>query len=1004
MLKTNTYFFSTFAITRGLFLLPASLHAQASAVPDRPDYNFHVRPILSDRCFFCHGTDSENRKAGLRLDTREGALAELKSGLRAIVPGDATKSELVKRIHATDPDETMPPPSAKISLTNDEKQILERWISQGAEYKTHWAFVPPAPQPPAAVSGALGEAKTPIDKYVLAALKQRGMDFQKPASKHRLLRRLSLDLTGLPPKPAEVDAFVADPDADGKAVERVVDRLLASPSFGERMAQDWMDVARFADTFGYQADATMHTWPWRDWVIEAFNKGLPFDQFITWQLAGDLLPEPSREQLVATAFNRLHRQTNEGGSVEEEFRVEYVSDRVQTFGLAFLGLTLECAKCHDHKYDPVTAKDFYSLSAFFANIDESGLYSHFTSATPTPALKLTDAERDKNIAAAKVAVAEAEQKVAEARDGSGPTEEAFQKWRTLDGKVDLSAGLVAHYAFESMDKQGVTNLVDAKSPAKPADTPELQEGKEGKALLLSGDNNVSFAPGGNWTRNDAFSFSFWMHTPDVKERAVLLHRSKAWTDAASCGYELLLEDGALSAALIHFWPGNALRVVAEKPVPTKQWCHVTWTYDGSSRASGVALYMDGERLPVKVVRDGLTGDINKGGEDSVAVGQRFRDRGFKNGSIDELRVYQRIVSPVEAALLAGKQPAQDEAALREYFWNAKSSGLRAVEAELKQARQKRSDLVDKVQELMIMKELPEPRTTYLLKRGSYEMRDAKVQPDVPTAVMSYPADAPKNRLGLAKWLLSDQQPLASRVLVNRFWQGLWGRGIVSTPEDFGLQGALPSHPELLDYLAVRFRENGWNLKALLKEMVLTQVYQQDSSAPEAVRAQDPENVFLGRGPKVKLSAEIIRDQALAAADLLQAKLGGPSVDPDTTNRRTLYTFWKRTMPDVRMEIFDMAKREVCIAKRQVTNTPLQALALLNEPKFVAAADAAAKIVEKDHGQDPPTAIRHLFVRMLGRPPSPAEFAVVQTHFQEQGGNLREVASLLMNHDEFVMKH
>jgi hypothetical protein len=973
--------------------------SQTASLPTKPDYNFDVRPILSDRCFFCHGTDAANRKAGLRLDTYAGATEVLKSGFQAVVPGQPEKSELLKRIHTTDPDEIMPSTSSKLSLTEDEKKILTTWVAQGAEYKRHWAFTAPVATKAAEVSGKHGPAKTEVDKHVLHTLQSKGLDFAAPASRERLLRRMSLDLTGLPPTVEELAAFKSD--SSEQAVEKAIDGLMAKPAFGERLAQDWMDVARFADTFGYQADVTMHTWPWRDWVIKAFNDNMPFDQFVTWQLAGDLLPKPTREQLVATAFNRLHRQTNEGGSVEEEFRVEYVSDRVQTFGLAFLGLTLECAKCHDHKYDPVTAKDFYSLSSFFANIDESGLYSHFTDAVPTPALALTSEERDKTIAAAKANLTLAEEKLVEVEKAELAR---FPLWKEMDGKIDVTAGLVAHFPFEKLEKNQSPNLADDKSPAKGADGPKLAPGKEGQALLLDGENNLSFPTGGKWTRDDTFTFSFWLKTPDEKSRAVILHRSKAWTDAASCGYELLIEEGALSAALVHFWPGNAIRVVSQEKLPVNEWCHLVWSYDGSSKAAGVKLYLNGRPLQTTAVRDGLTKDINRGGEDSVTLGQRFRDRGFKNGLLDELRIYNRVLAPGEAALLAGSAPPEPEAAsLQQFYLTAKSAPYREATAALKQAREARSAAVDKVQELMVMKELPEPKQSYLLKRGSYEMRGEPVSADVPNAILEMNQDLPRNRLGLAQWILDPQHPLTARVVVNRFWHQLWGRGLVATPEDFGMQGSLPSHPALLDYLAVQFRENGWDVRKLLKLMMLTQAYQQESVASAEARAADPENTFLSRGPRVKLSAEAIRDQALAVAGQLETKLGGPSVDPDKTNRRSMYTFWKRTMPDVRMEIFDMAKREVCVARRQVTNTPLQALTLLNEPKFVAAATQAAEAAAKAENNDPNKTIRRLFLQILSREPSEKEAAVTLKLFEEQGSSFTTVASLLMNHDEFVMK-
>ncbi len=578
---------------RGIVVLVAVLGLSAVAFGGEPrssrkvDFNFQVRPILSDKCFRCHGPDVRGRKAGLRFDTKEGAFAETESGARAIVPGKLEESELYGRITARDETERMPPKSLGRTLSPEEIDVLKRWIEQGAEWQTHWSFRPP-------VAAAVPDVKraawprNPIDRFVLARIEAEGRTPAPEADRERLIRRVTFDLTGLPPTLAEIDAFLADRDPG--AYDRVVDRLLASPRFGERMAVDWLDLARYADTYGYQADRYRDTWPWRDWVVRAFNANLPYDRFVTWQLAGDLLPHPTRDQVLATAFNRHHRQTNEGGSIEEEFRVEYVADRTNTFATAFLGLTLECARCHSHKYDPITQKEYYQLSGFFASIDESGLYSHFTDATPTPTLLLSTPERDRAIAAAGRGAKEAG--VVLTLDEVN-AQSRFEDWLKSPkrSREPVIAGLVGDFPLEAIEGGKVINRADAKKPGQTSENPEVVEGKVGRGLRLSGENNVTL-PLGNFDRSDPFSLAMWIETPDYKDRAVIIHRSMAWTDAGSRGYQLLIEDGKLSVGLIHFWPGNAIGIRAREPVSIGKWTHVAIAYDGSSRASGLALYVE----------------------------------------------------------------------------------------------------------------------------------------------------------------------------------------------------------------------------------------------------------------------------------------------------------------------------------------------------------------------------------------------------------------------------
>lgn len=986
----------------------------------RVEFNRDVRPILSDRCYFCHGTDANQRKGDLRLDKREAAL-------EALAPGRPDESELMRRLLSDDPDEVMPPPESNLSVSAEEKAILRAWIAQGAEYQGHWAFqpVPSVAVTPEAVTASGGANE--IDALVAALLRDAELEFQPLAAPGRLLRRLNFDLTGLPPTLPELDAFEAawtkagmDSAQRQAAVAAEVDRLLASPHFGERMAADWLDVARYADTFGYQADVTMNVWPWRDWVIRAFNQNLPFDQFITWQLAGDLLPHPTRDQRLATTFNRLHRQTNEGGSVNEEFRVEYVADRVETYGMAFLGLTLNCAKCHDHKYDPLTQRDYYSLFAYFQNIDESGLYSHFTDAIPTPALSLATPVQDQTLTLASAKVVRAEADLTLRRASRRP---AFDDWRRASAAPRPPASPwpdeIGRFSFDSIANATVENAINAAEPGKVFDDVRLTPGRHGQALRLSGENNVNFSLGGKWTRDDAFSVSLWIKSPEAFDRAVVFHRSKAWTDAASNGYELLIEEGRLSAALVHFWPGNALRVVAREPLPVGKWTHVVWSYDGSSRAAGLKLYVNGIETAVDVVRDALTKDINRGGEDRLTIGQRFRDRGFKGGEVDELRLFARAVSPLEAAWLADVDPSRgsavNEAAEFEHFLLAVDHDYRAALSGLREARQARSAAADHLPEIMTMRELDEPKPAFILARGAYDAPTEPVTARPPEFLSSITTDGRPDRLQLARWTVARENPLTARVIVNRLWQMFFGEGLVRTPEDFGVQGALPTHPELLDFLAARFMESGWDFKGLARLIVTSRAYLQESDVPSAVRARDPDNRLLSRGPAFRLGAEQIRDQALVASGLLDRAIGGPSVNPDQANRRSVYTFWKRTMPDVRMDLFDMAKREVCSARRPLTQTPLQALTLLNEPNFVAWARRLGETAAAEHPADDDAALTSMFRRVTSLRPTDRQLAVLRPLLAEQSelsgqqgeaarlAGLHAVAQGLLSFDASVMK-
>lgn len=975
----------------------------SSDAADKLDYNRDVRPILSDKCFLCHGPDARNQKSDFRIDSFEHATADL-GDYFGVVPGKLKESEVYWRIHSDDPVDMMPPPEKKIPLTKGEIEILDRWIEEGAEFDEHWSFVPV--EETIAVPETESEwVRNPIDQFVIARLEKEGFSPSPETSREKWLRRVTFDLTGLPPTLPEIDAFLAD--TSPKAYAKVVDRLLDTDASAERLAAEWLDVARYSDSYGFQVDRDRTVWQWRDWVIRAFRENLPYDDFITWQLAGDLLPDATRDQKLATAFNRLHAQKVEGGSVPEEFRIEYVSDRVHTYGTAFLGLTMECSRCHDHKYDPITMKDYFQLSSYFDNIDEAGLYSYFTPSVPTPTLWLPSEEQETELADLEKQIAENEAKLAEMAKTSQP---AFAAWKAESGGNAAAPSPIASYDFNTAEGNKFTNAVEGGEPASNSANNKLVPGKQGQAVKLTGDDAIKL-PVGNFTRDQPFSVSLWMQTPDRKSRAVIFSRSKAWTDAASRGYELLLEEGRLSAALIHFYPGNALRVVARDEFPIGSWHHVTVTYDGSSRARGVTLYVDGKPIEVDVVRDKLTREITGGGSDTIVIGERMRDNGFKNGLVDDFRVFDRLLSPAAVASIAA---GQDQYAVDlEGFLANQSEPYQATSKTLSDLRTKRSELVKKIPEIMTMRENDVARQTYILDRGHYENRGEPVASGTPGFLPAPPEGAPDNRLGLAQWTVAPDNPLTARVTVNRYWQMMFGTGLVATSEDFGSQGRPPTHPGLLDWLARDFIDSGWDLRHLLKQIALSATYRQSSDvASGELVDRDPENTLLYRYPAPRLTAEMIRDNALATSGLLARRVGGGSVKPydiavsfkplkigsgDDLYRRSLYTYWKQTAPAPLMTTLNASKRDVCRVRLEQTDSPLQGLVLLNSPQFAEAARIMAERLVEKHGDNREAILEEAFRRLTSRKPGKEERRILNQLLEEQNALFAESKEAARNY-------
>ena len=995
-------------------------------LPAVVDYNFHVRPILSDRCFACHGFDENAREADLRLDEAEAAYRLLDNGRQVISPGKLKNSEFWHRIHSEDPEVVMPPPESNLTLTAYEKDLFSKWIEQGAEYKDLWSFTSPE-KPEVPKPSKKNWANNEIDHFILEKLEGTGLSVAGPERKEKLLRRLSFDLTGLPPSPEELSAFVADESLN--AYENQVDRLLNSAHYGERMASIWLEAARYADSHGYQDDRPRTIWPWRDWVIKAYNENLPYDDFITWQLAGDLLPNSSYEQKLATAFNRNHGITQEGGVVNEEYITEYVADRTNTLATAFLGLTMECARCHDHKYDPISQKDYYQMFAFFNGINERGQINYFDEA-PKPHMRMEDPDLEEKIhwldslrATKATELAEWDQ-----RELDGFQEWLDKDYPKIDMEAELNRGLIAYYPFDEYaalsSPSGVANHPAAKANVKIISeliSPVGGAGHMGQALQFDGRNYMSLGDVGDFEECDHFTISAFVKPEQTPEKlAGLLARRNG--EQKRGGYELVMtSNGQLQAGVYHDKNKEKAVVESSGRIPLGDWSHVCMTYDGSGRAAGINIYINGVKQATRELFDELNRKSILNGNDFLVgnwTPRRARSgryEGFGGGWIDEVRIHNRTLSAVEIAAMVGKtkpyaypgvkQSPQRLAEVRRFYRNGWDDAYQEKQAALDSLR----SIYLEVPYIMVMEEMEEPRPTHILSRGAYDSPLEQVRANTPSTLPPFPDGAPQNRLGLAQWLTQPDHPLTGRVVVNRLWQMLFGRGLVNTPEDFGNQGALPSHPELLDWLAVTLVEEGWDIKAMLKRMVLSATYQQSAERTPSMLKLDPDNIFLSCGPYQRLGAEMLRDQALASSDLLNPKIGGKWVKPyqpagiwkelanqigenkyressgEDLYRRSIYSYWKRTIPPPVMLTFDASERAVCVVKRQSTSTPLQALVLLNDPQFLEASRALAQSVMQEESESEAW-VKTIFNRLTSRQPDASELEGLLALLEEERTN------------------
>jgi hypothetical protein len=734
-----------------------------------------------------------------------------------------------------------------------------------------------------ALSGELAKwVRSPIDAFVGDRLQQEKLSPSPEAPRERWLRRATFDLTGLPPKPEEIDAFLADSSPD--AFEKAADRLLGSVRFGERMAVPWLDAARYADSYGYQSDEEMRAWPYRDWVIRAFNENLPWDQFITWQLAGDMLPNATRDQRLATAFNRIHRKTQEGGSVEEEFRQDGISDRVHTVGTAFLGLTFECARCHDHKYDPISQRDYFALGAFFNSIDERGLLHAANpkekQMQPHPVLFLTTAEQESVLKAQSSAVETAERVAAEL---PRERESAFREW--LAGLPESrTPHQVASFSLDEAKDGKLANSVAGDKPGTLGGGNTLVPGKSGQAVLFNGDDQLE-VPSADFTHcSDPMTAAFWLKPGEDYPRAVVLHKTTGF-DVNYSGIELLLEDGKLRWTWAREWPGSAISVLTKAKVPTGEWTHVAVSYDGSRRAAGLRIYLNGRSADVEVLRDKLAKDISAG--TALEFGRRSRDNGLRGGAVDEIQMFTRALTPIEVAQIFDgkalaellKRPERSEAELAElraYYFSAVDPEVSRAMAAVRAARISWREMMDEVQEIPTMEELPEPVPAFVLNRGAYDAPGEPVGRVTPAALPPFPrmpAQSPRARAVAHLTAASAHRARAHESAVA----GILRARARFDAGKFRRAGAAPSHPELLDWLARDFIAHGWDYKRACRQIVLSATYRQDSRAAIELRQLDPENVLLARGPARRLSAEELRDSALALGGLLRGTIGGPPV-------------------------------------------------------------------------------------------------------------------------------
>ncbi len=1002
--------------------LPSDVALQLSLLPVQVDYNFHVKPILSDRCFACHGPDADKREADLRLDVDHVDLAP---------------AELRERILSQAHETMMPPPESNLQLSARDKAVLVAWIDQGAVHKPHWAFSKPL-KPTLPLASKSNWAHNEIDLFVEAQLTDLDISPSPEAHREQLIRRLYFDLSGLPPSLPDLEKWLAEPE--DSYYSDLVNHLLGKPAYGERMAAHWLDVARFADSEGYLDDFHHTFWPYRDWVIDAFNENLSYDQFIINQVGGDQIPDAREEEILATAFNRNHKQNSEGGVIPEEFRVDYVADRTNTLGAAFLGLTVACARCHDHKYDPISQEEYFQLFGFFNSTIERGdgifssnalekgqMISNFESMNAGPVLALPDEEVVVIRDFLRKEIDDHQAKISQtAQSNTGK----YKAWVASNPGVYqlekiVSDHTVSHLTFDDMAKGKTTDQAAGNKNAVYYGDIKPVPGKVGLGVQSAADGQlVADGLAATFERMEPFTISFWINTPKEYHRAHVLYNGNNRIQGYR-GWDIVADSGYLHFRLNHAHPYQSLDIRTIEKLPNSTWTHFVWTYDGSSIAEGMTLYCNGDMSSYDIKRNHLYRSAKPYLEKDptvymtyagMIIGNRHYDQDFTGGKLDELQILACEADPVVAKFLyqpdEGRQMFRDGFSgntdrLKEFFDLYVDPQLKSMRTDLQEIQQKEIITIDTVQEIMVMGDYLDRRPTYVLERGVYDAHGKRVQENVPESILPWPEGLPRNRYGLAQWLTHPDHPLTARVAVNQIWYLLFGRGIVETVEDFGNQGALPTHPQLLDWLAVDFLENEWNVKRLIKQMVSSATYRQSSRVRAELNQIDPDNRLLARAPRYRRSAEMVRDNILAASGLLNEHVGGPSAFPyqpdglwrevmthaffpeyevdfeDGLYRRSIYSFWKRNMPPPNMLIFDASSRSECQVRRQQSNTPLQALVLLNDPQMVEGCRAIAAREWRNNQGAIEGATRSIFRALTSRYPTIQEQALLMDQYAEE---------------------
>ena len=1032
-----------FAVVLGLFLGIAIWWTTRHAVgphAGRLSFNQTIQPILSENCYACHGPDPGARKAGLRLDRSEFAFAMHEKFGPAIIRGNPDKSPLVRRIESNDPKERMPPPEARHTLKPEQIALLRRWVKEGAVYEEHWSFIPPKRS---AIPDTEDQtwARNSIDRFILSRIEKEGLRPSEEADKPTLIRRVTYDLTGLPPTPDEVAAYVAD--GAPNAYEKVVDRLLASPRYGEHRAHYWLDVARYGDTHGLHLDNFRSIWPYRDYIIKSFNQNKPFDQFVKEQIAGDLLPSKTLDTLIASAFLRAGISSGEGGTLIEELRVNNKRERAEAFGAAFLGLTTGCAVCHDHKFDPITRKDFYQLTAFFNNLTENP--SNDDREDWPPFIRVP---KENNRAAYEQVLAKRSELENQIRQRRGHAPELVAAWlkdRNASAEAVSTAGLQARFRFDEQKGVAFVNSAPAPKPASASATESPVIWGEGiwlwPYMRMDISTRLDLPDVGDIERDQPFTVAFWLrpdlHPLESKDKSrpdgVILARANS--EQGGRGWQLRINKRKLAFTLTHQGPQNSATIeTKETALIEGRWNHIVATYSGSGKAEGMKLYVDGKAADLKIVKDKLDGTVRT--SSPLTFGRMSPDADpLRQSAFQDFRFYSRELAADEAARLpfedyvseVVQKPlanwSEDEfKVVSDFYFAQRDESVRSQTAQVAALNLELDELSKDGDITLVSEEAPGLPYADMLTRGVYDARTERVRPGVPHFLPPLPAGATPDRLGLAEWTVSAANPLTARVTVNRMWQEIFGTGIVETTEDFGVMGARPSHPELLDWLAVDFRDSRWDVKRFYKQLVMSATYRQSARVSPELAEKDPKNRLLARGPRFRMDSEMLRDTALSASALLVEKIGGPSVKPyqppgiwdgshdasntrkylqdhgDALYRRSLYTFWKRmaTMPD--MDTFDSPMRDAACTRRQRTDTPLQALVAMNEPlRLEASRKLAERLIHESSNVD--TRLDYLARILLARDWSSREKTVLETalmKFQSTYSKDPSAATRLLN--------